>query len=90
ERRSQQISESGSPTGVLCRTGVGSDAPATTGRCLAPNGALLQPDRITTGKSFSGAATAFSLGCASGVGAENENASAGRDCQGNQFLLISA
>lgn len=90
ERRSLQISESGSLTGVACRTGQGSDTPATTGRCLAPNGALLQPDRITTGKSFSGAATAFSLGCASGVGAEDENASAGRDCQGNQFLLISA
>lgn len=85
ERRAQSLD---SP-GVLCRTGQGTDTPATSGRCLATNGALLQPDR-TNGPSFTGAATYFAVGCKAGLGAEDESASAGRDCQGNQFLLISA
>ncbi len=92
EMRSQRIDEAGNllTPGVLCRTGEAGDTPATTGRCLASNGALLQPDRITTGKSFTGAATAFALGCANGVGSEDESTAAGRECQGNQFLLITA
>lgn len=98
ETRSLRIDESGNYIGAgeYCRTGQGTDVPATTGRCVAANGALLQPDRITNGSSFSGAATRFSLGCGSesnralGAGSEDENATAGRDCQGNQFLLISA
>ncbi|MEL0028818.1 MAG: Ig-like domain-containing protein, partial [Perlucidibaca sp.] len=92
EKRALRIDEAGnyvSPA-ISCRTGQGLDVPATVGRCVAANGALLQPDRITNGKSYSGAATAFSLGCANGLGAEDEGASAGRDCQGNQFLLITA
>lgn len=75
---------------TFCKTGQGADTPATTGSCEAPNGALLQPDRLTTGSSFSGAATRFSLGCLAGVGSEDEaGGTAGRDCQGNQFLLIA-
>lgn len=87
ERRSALIST----PATACKTGQGSDTPATTGRCVAPNGALLQPDRMTlgTGKSYNGAATFFALGCKGGVGAEDESATVGRDCQGNQFLLIS-
>lgn len=73
----------------LCNSGR-DDGAITPGRCIASNGALLQPDRITTGKSFSGAATKFRLGCENGIGAEDEGANVGRDCQGNQFLLISA
>lgn len=100
ERRSARIGAPG-----LCNSGR-DDGPVTTGRCLASNGALLQPDRITTGsnpsgflgngKSFSGAATKFRLGCDNGIGSEDErlangqSANTGRDCQGNQFLLISA
>lgn len=89
ERRSVLISN----PATVCKTGQGSDTPATTGRCIAPNGALLQPDRMTlgTGKSYNGAATAFALGCENGIGSEDESSTAvGRDCQGNQFLLISA
>lgn len=95
EVRSLKIDEAGnyvSPN-TACRTGQGSDAPATTGRCVAANGALLQPDRMAlgTGKSYTGAATYFALGCKSGVGSEDESSPAvGRDCQGNQFLLITA
>jgi len=85
ERRSAKFSEPG-----LCNSGRDDGAP-TPGRCLASNGALLQPDRITTGKSFSGAATKFRLGCENGIGSEDEGSvNVGRDCQGNQFLLISA
>lgn len=85
ERRSAKFGEPG-----LCNSGR-DDGPVTTGRCLASNGALLQPDRITTGSSFSGAATRFRLGCDNGVGSEDEGpVNVGRDCQGNQFLLISA
>jgi hypothetical protein len=85
ERRSAKFSEPG-----LCNSGR-DDGVATPGRCLASNGALLQPDRITTGKSFSGAATKFRLGCENGIGSEDEGSvNVGRDCQGNQFLLISA
>lgn len=100
ERRSARIGAAG-----LCNSGR-DDGPVTTGRCLASNGALLQPDRITAGtnpsgflgngKSFSGAATRFRLGCDNGIGSEDErlangqSANTGRDCQGNQFLLISA
>ncbi len=87
ERRSTLISN----PATACKTGQGSDTPATTGRCLAPNGALLQPDRMTlgNGKSYTGAATYFALGCRNGVGSEDENGTVGRDCQGNQFLLIT-
>lgn len=85
ERRSARIGAPG-----LCNSGR-DDGSVTTGRCLASNGALLQPDRITTGSSFSGAATRFRLGCDNGVGSEDEGpVNVGRDCQGNQFLLISA
>jgi hypothetical protein len=100
ERRSAKFSEPG-----LCNSGRDDGAP-TPGRCLASNGALLQPDRITTGtnpsgflgngQSFSGAATKFRLGCESGIGSEDEklangqSANKGIECQGNQFLLISA
>jgi len=108
ERRSAKRNEPG-----LCNSGRDDGVP-TEGECLASNGALLQPDRITAGtnpsrflgngKSFSGAATRFRLGCDNGIGSEDErldagpnadpndgpNAGKGRDCQGNQFLLISA
>lgn len=88
EQRSVLISN----PATVCKTGLGSDTPVTTGRCVAPNGALLQPDRMAlgTGKAYTGAATYFALGCGNGVGSEDESASVGRDCQGNQFLLITA
>lgn len=93
ERRSNSYSEAGAVLPGLCGTGTLSNRndDATKGRCVASNGALLQTDRITTGTSFTGAATRFALGCFSGVGSEDEpGGTAGRDCQGNQFLLISA
>lgn len=80
-------------TNPVCGAGTNSSTdPESLGlHCLASNGALLQPDRITTGKSFTGAATSFNLGCKTGVGAEDESGgSQGKECQGQQFLLISA
>ncbi|MES2720468.1 MAG: Ig-like domain-containing protein [Pseudomonadota bacterium] len=76
----------------VCGAGTNSSTdPESLGlTCLASNGALLQPDRITIGKSFTGAATSFNLGCRTGIGAEDEGGSQGRECQGQQFLLISA
>lgn len=92
ERRSNSYSEANVVLPGLCSTGTlaNRNDDATAGRCVATNGALLQPDRITIGTSYTGAATYFALGCHKGVGAEDESATAGRDCQGNQFLLISA
>lgn len=78
---------------TVCDPGFSASGAAstpTTGYCLASNGALLQPDRQTTGSSFSGAATKFRLGCESGVGAEDEDENNGQECQGNQFLLITS
>lgn len=79
-------------TNPVCGAGTnGSTDPESVGlTCLASNGALLQPDRITTGKSFTGAATSFNLGCRTGIGAEDEGGAQGKECQGQQFLLISA
>jgi len=80
-------------TNPVCGAGTNSSTdPESLGKnCLASNGALLQPDR-TTGKSFTGAATSFNLGCKTGVGAEDELplGTQGKECQGQQFLLISA
>lgn len=102
ERRASQASFiNGVPVAMLgsspaanpvCGAGTNSTSdPESTGKtCLASNGALLQPDRITIGKSFTGAATSFALGCPTGVGAEDEGSGQGRECQGQQFLLISA
>lgn len=81
-------------TNPVCGAGTNSSTdPESLGKnCLASNGALLQPDRITTGKSFTGAATSFNLGCKTGIGAEDEMppGTQGKECQGQQFLLISA
>lgn len=79
-------------TNPVCGAGTNSSSdPESLGlTCLASNGALLQPDRITTGKSFTGAATSFNLGCSTGIGAEDEGGGQGKQCQGQQFLLISA
>lgn len=85
ERRTQL---KGSP-GVFCRTGQGTDGPATPGSCLVTNGGLAQPDRLTTGSSVSGAASSFAIGCPEGVESEDESPTAGRKCQGNQFLLLT-
>lgn len=75
----------------------GLTVPATQGRCIAANGALLQPDTVANdapgddGASFAGAATDFALGCPTGRQSEDTpGATSGQDCQGNQFLLISA
>ena len=79
--------------GTTCDPGFSASGAAstpTTGYCLASNGALLQPDRQTTGASFNGAATKFRLGCESGIGAEDEGGNNGQECQGNQFLLITS
>lgn len=85
-----------------CGTGpsVAFTEAVTPGSCIAPNGALLQPNRLHPSGSFDGAATRFSLGCyaANGAGLEDDDGAgsedepsgmAGRDCQGNQFLLIN-
>ncbi|MEK6788859.1 MAG: Ig-like domain-containing protein [Pseudomonadota bacterium] len=80
-------------TNPVCGAGTNSSTdPESLGlTCLASNGALLQPDRISIGRSFTGAATSFNLGCRTGVGAEDEPGGAqGKECQGQQFLLISA
>jgi len=86
---------------MLCKTGQGSDTPATSGSCIASNGALLQPSNFVIGSdgsetyvpnsAYSGAATSFGLGCVDGVDSDEPGSSAGgRQCQGNQFLYISA
>ncbi|MES3039877.1 MAG: Ig-like domain-containing protein [Pseudomonadota bacterium] len=96
ERRASEASfVNGVPVaslGATCGAGTNSSTdPESFGKtCLASNGALLQPDRLTTGKSFTGAATSLSLGCKTGIGAEDEGSAQGKECQGQQFLLISA
>ncbi len=71
--------------------------PPTTGRCFTANGALLQVDSAHPDGPFSGAATQFGLGCKSGEWAEDDpgrpnpaSGGDGEECQGNQFLLITA
>lgn len=103
EGRAIRIDGSGNPLvpTQFCQPGEALEGLAgapTAGRCIAPNGALLQPDTVVDadapdddGSSFTGAATDFALGCESGRQSEDTPASAsGQDCQGNQFLLISA
>lgn len=75
--------------GTPCNPGTVAEAnnDATPGTCIMPNGALLQPNTVD-GPSFGGAATSFALGCRSGTQAEGQPQ--GANCQGNQFLLITA
>lgn len=101
EGRAIRIDANGNPLvpTQFCQPGEaleGLTTPATPGRCIAPNGALLQPDTVAgdapgdDGSSFTGAATDFALGCENGRESENTTSGAGQVCQGNQFLLISA
>lgn len=75
--------------GTYCNPGTpgARNDDATPGRCFMPNGALLQPNTVD-GPSFGGAATSFALGC--GTGTQAEGQPEGENCQGNQFLLITA
>ncbi|MDZ4386543.1 MAG: Ig-like domain-containing protein [Moraxellaceae bacterium] len=75
--------------GTACSPGTvgAANNDATPGACIMPNGALLQPNTVD-GPSFGGAATSFALGCR--IGTQSEGQPQGANCQGNQFLLITA